>query len=300
MAIKALFPNGQNSITVSGLYQWDYGQELEIESADLGSIVAEVHFACSSMSEAIVRPCAFSSGAGTVTIPDECLEQSSTITAWIYEIAGTQGRTRKVLTIPVTARTRPSVGRDIPTEITDQYTELITEINEAIDDIENGVVNVKYAEEADTAKEATHAGNASTATHAISADEATHATNATNAQSATVLKDTDQNIDVVENTLAPGVTFVFSTTFHVKSTGIYVVVFETKSGYQTLSIAIVDLTKEARSASVECVPKSGTDADIAPAFLWYNPSISDTLHISHPKATMIEMLIVGVYKIAEI
>ena len=172
MAIKVNIPNGQNTATVAGLYQWDYGQVLEIESTDLGNMIGEVHFACSSMSEAIVVSCNFTDGVGTVTIPDECLEQSSTISAWIYEIAGTQGRTRKVVTIPVTARTRPSAGRDIPTEISDQYTQLITEVNEAINKLENGQVSVKKAETATKADSATTAGNASTANYAVKAGSA--------------------------------------------------------------------------------------------------------------------------------
>ena len=191
MAIKVNIPNGQNTATASGLYQWDYGQELEIESADLGSVVAEVHFACSSMSEAVVRPCTFSGGIGTVAIPDECLEQSSTISAWVYEISGTQGRTRKVITLPVTARARPSAGHDIPTEISDKYTALITEVNEAVDKLENGDVVVKKAKEATTATTATSAGNASTANYAIRASEADSATYARYARTT----DGDINLD---------------------------------------------------------------------------------------------------------
>ena len=173
MAIKVNIPYGQHTATVSGLYQWDYGQELEIESADLGTMIGEVHFACSSMSEAIVVSCNFVGNVCTVTIPNECLEQSSTITAWIYEIAGTQGRTRKVITIPVIARTRPSSGHDIPTEITDQYPQLITNVNGAIDKLESGQIPVKKAETATNAVSATSAGNASTATRAISAEKDT-------------------------------------------------------------------------------------------------------------------------------
>ena len=176
MAIKALFLSGKNEALTDSLYQWDYGQELEIEAADLGSGEVEVHFACPSMSEAIVKLCYLTNGIGTVTIPDDCLEQSSTITAWVYEIVGTQGRTRKVVNIPVIARTRPSAGHDIPTEFQDRYTELITEINKALDDLESGDVVVKKATEAVTATSATHAGNASTANHAVSADTATKAT----------------------------------------------------------------------------------------------------------------------------
>lgn len=178
MAIKAFIPSGKDAITVSGLYQWDYGQVLEIESADMGSEVVEVHFACTSMSEAIVRPCTFTNGVGTVTIPDDCLEQASAITAWIYEIEGTQGKTRKVLTLSVVARTRPSVARDIPQEISNRYTELITEVNEAVDALESGNVTAKRAESAALADNATTAGNASSANYATSAGNAASATKA--------------------------------------------------------------------------------------------------------------------------
>ena len=46
MAIKVVFPTGASSITVAGLYQWDYGQTLEIECPEIGSEIVEVHFAC--------------------------------------------------------------------------------------------------------------------------------------------------------------------------------------------------------------------------------------------------------------
>ena len=46
MNIKAFFPAGVDSITVSGLTQWDYGRKLEIQADDLPALV-EVHFACS-------------------------------------------------------------------------------------------------------------------------------------------------------------------------------------------------------------------------------------------------------------
>lgn len=180
MAIKATFPAGKNETETDSLYQWDYGQVLEIESAVLGSNTVEVHFACTNMSEAIVRVCTFSGGVVSVAIPDDCLEQSSPITAWIYEIAGTQGRTSKVIRIPVIARTRPSVGRDIPSEITDKYTQLITNVNEVIDKLENGQVIVKKAETATKADSATTAGNASSASYAVSAGSANKATQATN------------------------------------------------------------------------------------------------------------------------
>ena len=172
MAFKALFPPGQDRIVVEGLYQWDYGQELEIETVDVDSEIMEVHFACADMAEAIVRPCTFVRGVGTVIIPDACLEQSTPITAWIYEIDGTQGKTRKVITRPIVARTRPSASREIPQAYVDRYAELITEVNEAVDNLEQGNVTVAKAVNAEKATHATSAGNASSANYASTAGAA--------------------------------------------------------------------------------------------------------------------------------
>lgn len=183
MSIKATFPAGAKTVSVSGLYQWDYGQILEIESADMGTEIVEVHFACPSMSEAVVRSCSFTNGVGTVTIPDTCLEQTNTITAWVYRISGTQGHTLKTITMPITARTRPAGSRDIPQEISNKYTELLTELNEVIDSLEKGDVPVTRALNADSA---TTAGNAQSAAYAVAAGSADSASHATTADSATI------------------------------------------------------------------------------------------------------------------
>ena len=178
MAIKVVFPTGTASISVGGLFQWDYGQVLEIESADIGSEIVEVHFACPSMTEAIVRPCSFSNGVGTVTIPDQCLEQTNTVTAWIFKIEGTQGHTIKTITLPVTGRTRPSKTRDVPAENIDKYAELITEINQAVEALESGNVKAAKAAQADNAARADTAGNAENANYAVSAGQAARAATA--------------------------------------------------------------------------------------------------------------------------
>ena len=169
MGLKATFTIGENSTTVTGLYQWDYGRVLEIESQDIGSEIVEIHFACPSMTEAIVRSCTFIDGVGEVTIPDACLEQANTITAWIYQIHGTEGHTSKTISLPVSARTRPSVSRDIPSEVSDQYTELLTAVNEAVDALQNGNIIVSNATNAANANYATSAGNAASANYATTA-----------------------------------------------------------------------------------------------------------------------------------
>lgn len=236
MAIKVVFPAGTASISVSGLFQWDYGQVLEIESADIGSAIVEVHFACANMTEAIVRPCTFANGVGTVTIPDQCLEQQNTITAWVFEIDGTQGRTIKTINLSVTARKRPGKAHDFPSEHLDKYAELITEINEAVNAIENGQVKAAQAETADNAVYATTAGNAESATYATSAGQAASASHATQADNATKADRATKatTADKVKNVTSVAASCTISSgrgelPADVKSGEIYLVVLTTSS-----------------------------------------------------------------------
>lgn len=156
MAIKARIPSGQNHYRTSAMWQWDYGQTLEIEADNLPSII-EVHFACRDMTEAVVHTCSVVNGMATVPIPDRCLEQASEITAWVYEIDGTAGRTIYSVTIPITARTRPAHRESIPQSVQDTYTQLITEVNELIETLQSGTMSVGHA---NTATSANTAGSA--------------------------------------------------------------------------------------------------------------------------------------------
>ena len=160
MSIKAVFLLGQTEITVNGLHQWDYGQQLEIHAPDLPALV-EVHFACIGMKEAVVRPCSVVEGVGTVTIPDACLEQSAPITAWIYEINGSTGTTVKTIVLKVTERARPASTEDIPVEVADKYTEAVTAMNEQVQALKDGETIVKKALQADKATEADSAAKIS-------------------------------------------------------------------------------------------------------------------------------------------
>lgn len=134
MNLKAIIPYGQAEITVNGLHQWDYGRKLEIHSLDMQTLAeVEVHFACVGMEEAVVRSCSVTDGVAIAAIPDKCLEQTTPITAWVYEIADTTGFTTKQITLPIIARTRPSAAEEIPVKISDKYTEAVTAMNEAVD-----------------------------------------------------------------------------------------------------------------------------------------------------------------------
>lgn len=148
--IKATFPEGVSAMTVNGLYQWDYGQTLQIEAADLPALV-EVHFACDGMKEAFVRSCSAAGGVVTAAIPDLCLEQTSPVIAWVYEVGSTSGKTTKTVTLPVIARARPEPSAPIPTATSDKYTEAVAAMNAAVESLSAGDVKVNAAKEADEA-----------------------------------------------------------------------------------------------------------------------------------------------------
>lgn len=162
MSLKAFIPSGQTALTVNGLHQWDYGQKLEIHDDGLPALV-EVHFACAGMTEAVVRSCSVVQGVAEVVIPDQCLEQTTPIVAWVYEVGESSGATIKTITLTVAQRARPQPGGTVPTVLSDKYTELVAAINEQVAALTEGNVTVAsalVAGEADHADEADHAGEA--------------------------------------------------------------------------------------------------------------------------------------------
>ena len=179
MSIKATFPAGVTAMTVNGLHQWDYGRTLEIEAPELPTLV-EIHFACAGMQEAEVRSCALIDGKMTAAIPDICLEQTSPVIAWVYEIGETNGRTTRMVTLPIIQRAKPQGSVTITPAVADKYTELLAAVNDLIEDIQSGelalsvehVAQADHADEADHALEADHAAEADRAAAAGQADEA--------------------------------------------------------------------------------------------------------------------------------
>lgn len=147
MNLLAIIPSGQTEITVNGLHQWDYGRLLEIRSSSLPATV-EVHFACSGMDEAVVRVCESSQVEGsdvkvvTAAIPDLCLEQTTPIVAWVYEVnsSGSSGQTTVTIKLPIMARPKPAPRSSVPTAVADQYTELLAAVNTHVDNLRDGTV----------------------------------------------------------------------------------------------------------------------------------------------------------------
>jgi hypothetical protein len=185
MNIKAIFPSGASELIVHGLHQWDYGRKLEIHADDLPALI-EVHFACAGMTEAVVRSCAVVQGVAEATIPDQCLEQTTPIVAWVYEVGESSGATIKTITLTVIQRARPQPGGTIPPTISDKYTELAAAVTEQVDALKKGNVTVSKALTAEKATTAETASKATQADKATTADSATKATEADMADEARV------------------------------------------------------------------------------------------------------------------
>lgn len=97
--------NGAWSCVTAPLWQWDFGQILEITGIDNLPATFEVHFANFSVGSSV------SSIAtdGRVTIPNQLLTSGNPVYAWIYLSAGeTDGETEYKITIPVNRRAMPS------------------------------------------------------------------------------------------------------------------------------------------------------------------------------------------------
>jgi hypothetical protein len=106
------------------------------------------------MDEAIVRVGSAAGGVVTVAIPDRCLEQSSPITAWVYEVGENYGQTLKTLTLNIMTRTRPQTAEAIDPETSDKYTEAVAAMNEAVAAMQNGDIKAKEADHATEADKA--------------------------------------------------------------------------------------------------------------------------------------------------
>ncbi len=140
MPIRAIFSEGVNTLTVSGLHQWDYGQKLEIHGLALPALI-EVHFACLNMAEAVVRIGTTADGVTTVAIPDGCLEHDTPLRAWVYVVDTASGRTEKTIMLPIEARTKPQGAESRQPFVVDEYAEAIDQINKAVDGWRDGIVD---------------------------------------------------------------------------------------------------------------------------------------------------------------
>lgn len=124
--IQAVF-NSRNTATVSGLWQYDYGQILQFVDLAL-PITYEVHFANEGQSSSIT----VLGDADGVLIPDQFLLTGKSVIAWVFLHTGLDdGETEYRVTMPVQRRAEPTDVEPTPVQ-EDIITQAIAALNNAI------------------------------------------------------------------------------------------------------------------------------------------------------------------------
>ena len=158
---KAAF-GGLREVATSPLWQYDYGQILQIDGLDLPQAF-EVHFSNSRKSGETVTQIGTDS---QVTIPDMYLTSGADIYAFIFLHDGTDdGETEYVIKIPVRERPEPSDIEPTP-EQQDAITEAIAALNVAVTQTDQDVISADAsataaAQSADEAEDWAHAAEQS-------------------------------------------------------------------------------------------------------------------------------------------
>lgn len=132
--VTANFNQGEKSVRVTGLTQYDYGAVLRIQGLHLPPAV-EIHFCLKETGgEAPIRIGTTKDGVTDVVIPDSMIENDGAtddyrIYAWIYMRDEISGETIKKITMHVKSRSKPEAF-DRP-EDAELFREAIAAVNEA-------------------------------------------------------------------------------------------------------------------------------------------------------------------------
>lgn len=136
--IQVNFPYGSKEATSSALYQWDYGQKLQIYGTELNDVTIQVHFCDKSCDRTIVRIASLldattSNPYYVVSIPDSLLENDWDIHAFIYKVDIEAGNTTHRIKIPIFKRKKPEgfISEPDPSQTT-LLEETLIEINEVV------------------------------------------------------------------------------------------------------------------------------------------------------------------------
>ena len=123
----ANFTNYGEEITVDGLWQYDYGQRLQINGLNLPDVF-EVHLFWKGLEETKVVTGYSENNKFYVDIPNESLKQRQAITVYIYLSTPETGKTVNTVMMFVNKRPEPE-GFEIPEDI-DLFHHTLTAVGE--------------------------------------------------------------------------------------------------------------------------------------------------------------------------
>ena len=147
----AVFREGECYSRTSGVWQYDYGQILQIEGITLPATF-EVHFSDQDREgESLIRIGAVKGKTAQVQIPDSFLRKVAgdnySIYAFIYLTDTESGETKYKITIPVRARPKPNTDLVDTPEEKKFFREAIEEVNNATDRAEKASQEAKDSAE---------------------------------------------------------------------------------------------------------------------------------------------------------
>lgn len=145
--IKAIFDGSSNAVTVSGLWQWDYGQVLSVTGLDLPAAI-EMHFDNGTEKSIIFGETV--SGVTFAGIPDKFLRSADPINVYVYVNDGDHGKTLRQIVMHVQEREKP--GDYDPSNAQELMGRILEQINACVAEVIGYRDNA--AEEADRAEAA--------------------------------------------------------------------------------------------------------------------------------------------------
>lgn len=149
--VTAVFRDGATSCRAPGLWQWDYGQILQITGVDLPRAV-EVHF--SQGDDAGTRMGVTEDGICSVAIPDIYLQTAEPIDVYVYLHTGEDdGETEYHIILPIRGRTQPVDYDPEDPEVSPAYQALVDATQLLQGDIETVAEYKDAAESAATRAE---------------------------------------------------------------------------------------------------------------------------------------------------
>lgn len=106
---EAIFTEEVNTVTITGLTQWDHGITFKIKGLNLDR-VTEVHFENVKLGVALIRWGVIeeSTGDTVVAIPNDILTMPHDFKAWVVEVDEKKAKTIKTVLFPLVLRAQPA------------------------------------------------------------------------------------------------------------------------------------------------------------------------------------------------